>query len=236
MEEYLNEVNNIVIKLTPPKNLTPKNFIEFYSPYDPIYKDLVDEYFKKNSVNELTKALIDNGYTIKRTMSNKDNDASLNAIDIDDLLYTFKNNPSSGRKGIVVEKLDNKADKINVKDLPTQLKKISNILINLISSATQLYNSKFSGSSIQTNNELKELYEDIMDKAYIITRKSSSNQQIINLENQFDKLYKLVMTGINGFIPPAASVSGGNINKSINKLNSFVVYPRKIKSNFMHLL
>ena len=103
-----------------------------------------------------------------------------------------------------------------VKDLPLFIKKITNIIIVLIPIANVLNNSRFSGSSFNENITINDLYDNVDKKVEIIVSLlNRDNTQLISLDKQWDKLYSLVITGINRFQPP--TMVGGYIEQHVDK-------------------
>ena len=99
------------------------------------------------------------------------------------------------------------------------------MVLSLLHYANILNNNNFKGSNLNENNTLKDLYEDIADKMYIITSLNKSNTQLQKLDKDFGKLYKLVTTGIRLFKLPSTSggsIYGGSIylNISIHQKNT----------------
>ena len=110
------------------------------------------------------------------------------------------------------------------------------MVLSLLHYANILNNNNFKGSNLNDNNTIKDLYEDIADKMYIITSLNKSNTQLQKLDKDFGKLYKLVTTGIRLFKLP--STSGGSIHGGkLNIPSKYLYTPKKPPfTNYPHLL
>lgn len=195
------------------------------------------------SKDQLYNALKKNGYVVTRTMNNKhvrydpkkkDKETSkynqtMTDVSKDDLYDDFINDrKSGGRKNI---KIVSKGD-IFENQFSTLIKKISNIVNNLLHQVSMLVNNKFSGSNYADNNTILDLYETIANNMYLVTSYNPKNVQLKKLDTDFEKLYKQVNNGIKSYQPPKASISGGKINIPDNMFVSQKVY----KTNHLHLL
>ena len=99
------------------------------------------------------------------------------------------------------------------------------MVLSLLYYANILNNNNFKGSSLNDNNTLKDLYEDIADKMYIITSLNKSNTQLQKLDKDFGKLYKVVK------LP---STSGGSIYGGSIYLN-ISIHQKKHHSPIIHI-
>jgi hypothetical protein len=103
------------------------------------------------------------------------------------------------------------------------IKKISNIVTSiLLPLAQKLYDSRFSGITLQDKNTtIPQLYKDMDDKMYILT--SLNNQKVtslIKLDKDFDKLYNIVSNGLNMYVMPTGGsmMKGGHIRTTTDYL------------------
>ena len=236
---FLEEIETMKKALQVSKNAN--TFIKAFSGYKNLHsndKKIVDEVFKDSNPLftkvQLFNALRSNGFVVTRTMDQHGFSEPLNDVMKDiskkDLYDDFINDrKSGGRKNvkIVAEQND-----LNMNNYSTIVKKISNIVNNLLHQASMLVNNKFSGSNYADNNTLLELYEKIADNMYLVTSYDRKNVQLKKLDTDFDKLYKMVVNGIKTFQPPKASIAGGKIILP----DSMFVNQKKYKTNYLHLL
>lgn len=127
---------------------------------------------------------------------------------------------------------------IHLKDAPTKIKVISNIVENVSGLFASLVKSKLQGINYKIINDIKELYDDIGDKMFILTNQNKSNTQLVKLNKQFSNLYQTIMSTLDNFTPPT---SGGSMGfKPISKIihnNTFFYTPTHIiKTDKLHLL
>ena len=222
-------------------------FVKAYTPYNQqpqLYKNIVDKVITDNFLDsdyakftktELISAMKKAGYNITARMTAVAVTASLNNIPTSSILDTFMQgiNASEGRKNTTIVSSN---QKINNNIVPVSVKKITNMVLSLLHYAHILNNNNFKGSNLNENNTLKDLYEDIADKMYIITSLNKSNTQLQKLDKDFGKLYKLVTTGIRLFKLP--STSGGSIHGGkLNIPSKYLYTPKKPPfTNYPHLL
>ena len=152
----------------------------------------------------------------------KDTEESL----MDSYLRKSKN---KAKKGVIV---DNDVDmKRFNNDLVLQIKRIHHIITNLLPIAQNLLENHFAGATHSDINKLKDLYEDMDEKMYILTSMNHQSTQLVKLDNDFELLYNRVNGGITNYQP----MTGGSISMLGNLP---IVHPNKhsVKTEFLHAL
>ncbi len=97
----------------------------------------------------------------------------------------------------------------------------------------------FRGADEITINDIKDLYEDIADKVYIVTSGKVGMDLLMNdLKNQFQKLYKNLHVALSRWVQPTSS--GGSFKipiKNNHKDDSTYFYsPVKVTTNMWYKL
>ena len=115
-------------------------------------------------------------------------------------------------------------------DLLILIKKVNNIVTNLIPIAQNLSDDHFNGAVHNEINNIKKVYEDMDQKMFILTSMSTEATQLQKLEFDFERLYTSVIGGVSSYVP----MTGGSIPPISNK----IYYPVKhsVKTEFLHLL
>lgn len=218
----INELTNVIEPMQKANNAT-KN-VDLIFQYYPNYaslnntdKRIVEKLFfgKWFTVDQLSEAMIKNGFSLTTTLirpKKKDDNHQItkSVQSLQSLFNDYKNNQKGvGRKNTVF--VEDPKNKNNPVDYPTDsVRRLSNHVTNLIVQCTALVNSKFKGSSFADNQTLDKLYEELADKISVITSYNKKNVQLVKLDSDFQKLYKLVHQGINSFVLPT-STAGGSI-------------------------
>ena len=130
---------------------------------------------------------------------------------------------------------------IHVKKLSNELlltiKKINNIVINLIPLAQNLSENHFAGAIHEDINKIKKMYADMDDKMYILTSLNDEATQLTKLDSDFETLLNAVNGGIASFVP----MSGGSMvgdSLSLHPKSISVYKPNKhsVKTNHLYML
>jgi succinate dehydrogenase flavin-adding protein (antitoxin of CptAB toxin-antitoxin module) len=185
------------------------------SPEDKTFLDKAIDMIKKpNPKTEDALRSLDYDIDQNRTQT-KGQVQKLNAITKDNLVdtYTGKHKDIKSKNGIRV------IGNVNVTEIPSEvaeiIKKIANIITATLSPMAQtLYDARFRGLLDQDKITISTLYSDMDEKMYILTTlNNTKNAQLMKLDKEFDKLYNLVKTGMDLFVPP--SYTGGSIGKAL---------------------
>jgi hypothetical protein len=177
------------------------------------------------TTEQLIEGLKANGYKLlpKRSSGNNPGLYNIKKFDHNDIFDIY-----TGKKYDDIELTANK-------EFPLKLKKLENIVIQVLKLAAPLNQSKFNGASSNDLNEIRALYDDMKDKMFIITSLNYSNEQMRKLRDDFDKLYKLVIVGINSYIPP--TMSGGGIFNNNSVAAKYIYTPSsKVKTQYLSYL
>ena len=99
-------------------------------------------------------------------------------------------------------------------DQLTAIKKITNIIQEILPIAQTLSNNKFSSITAQDKISILDLYKDMDEKLYILTSiNTQTNTMLIKLDKEFDKLFNTVNEGLSRYTPKTNNISGGSIVK-----------------------
>ena len=218
------------------------NFVNSYTPYnelDDVETAIVDIVFNAKNPKVLTtdnlmNAMKTKGYNIIVNVNQTKGFGTTNNVTRADLYNSFKAGLNAGksRNGVNIVSKDTKD--LNFSNLPLTIKIISNIIYSLIQYANVLKDNNFKGSTYNDNTEITNLYEDIADKMYILASMNKSNAQLQKVENDFEKLYKLVTAGVRLYRLP--STSGGSIHGgSLNIPSKYLYTPKKHHSPIIHI-
>ncbi|RZK25145.1 MAG: hypothetical protein EOO43_06265 [Flavobacterium sp.] len=187
-------------------------------------KELMDEAISRGEFDEdVHKALKDLGYDFDRRRNEaKGQLGKLNKMTEEEYITTYRgtNTQKKGKAGIRVLNSDIHASKYS-DELLTIIKRIANyITVTLLPLAQELHDTRFAGISQQDKISIPKLYEEIDQKMYILTSiNNTSNAQLIKLDKEFDKLYDLVVRGLQSYIPPTGgSMIGGGSLPGMNTL------------------
>ena len=193
----------------------PNNFLKHYNKnnintIDRLQREAV-LYVVENYADPSTfyNALVSNGYIIKnRNRATGDNNfgtiSHFNGDQLKDLFlgqqtnvdYDYKNDPTKRKTSKLFP-------------LAQKLKQCSTLLTKIQSIAAPLIKSSFRGIDETKIHDIKELYENIADKVYIVTSNTFSLDLIVNdFKKEFVKLYKSIITSIDNYVPPSTSGSG----------------------------
>ena len=94
------------------------------------------------------------------------------------------------------------------------IKKITNLIYEIIPLAESLAITNFSSINDQNKMSIISLYKEMDDKLYIITSMNlQTNTSLIKLDKEFDKLYNIIKEGLNRYTPKSNNLSGGSIVK-----------------------
>ena len=148
--------------------------------------------------------------------------------------YLQKTNPKSKNgvritNNIHVEKLNN--------DLLLTIKKINNVVINLIPLAQNLSENHFAGAMHEDINKIKKMYKDMDDKMYILTSLNDEATQLVKLDSDFDTLLNAVNGGIASFVPMSGgSMIGGSLSLHPKTISVYKPNKHSVITNHLYML
>ena len=123
-------------------------------------------------------------------------------------------------------------------DLLLSIKKINNVIINLIPLGQNLAENHFSGATHDDINKIKKLYADMDDKMYILTSINDEATQLQKLDSDFDTLINAVNGGISSFVPMSGGSMESNYGRTIEKPKLTVYHPNRYscKTDMLYML
>jgi hypothetical protein len=186
---------------------------------------LTEDEFRALTFAQMEQYLKEHNIPILQRRNNaKGNMHKINKLEKQDLINSYINDNK------VSNSLSNKpvfSNNIDINNFSSEMlltiKKIQTIIITATTQAQSLRDNKFYGAKSTDITNLKSLYEEMDKKLYILTSSSKISVQIKKLDNDFEKLFSIVTSGLAMFVPMTGGMISSNLNKqkpgyySINK-------------------
>jgi hypothetical protein len=221
--QYLSKVSNVKDKSTPMSANIEK--LGKYKDLDPHDKELMDyelNLTKKQFGADGKEALLKLGIPIDRNRNLKDL-SKLNKIKREDYIDSYletNDGKKKSKNGVRILNNNISVRKLS-SDLIQTIKKICNFVeIVLMPLAETLYNNRFAGIGEGDKISIPKLYDEMDQKLYILTSiNTTDNAQLIKLDNDFEKLFDIVLQGIKSYVPArGGSIYGGSIKPMIEHM------------------